>query len=203
MNLRAMLKDKESTAYQVFDLVRFVLICLAVVIPVRIFIAQPFIVDGASMEPTIETGEYFIVDRISYRIKEPQRGDVIVIRPPSNQSTFFIKRLIGLPGETVRFEGDTVVIVNEESPEGIVLDEPYISRSIISADLEIVLGEDEFYVMGDNRPSSQDSRYFGALRREDIVGRAWLRLFPLNQAKIHPGDYRDQYVFDNRSGDDV
>lgn len=193
MRLKEALQDKESTSYQIFDLVRFIFICLAIVVPVRIFIAQPFIVQGSSMVPTIENGEYFIVDRISYRINGPQRGDVVVLRPPHDPKTFYIKRVIGLPGETVSFQQENVVVTNGDT-DAVTLQEPYINRPLIKPLPPVVLGEDEYYVMGDNRPDSQDSRYFGPLDGDKIVGRAWLRIFPLSKATFRPGDHRGQYL---------
>jgi len=187
------LQDKESVWYQVFDLVRFVAICLAIVIPVRIFIAQPFIVEGESMTPTFQDKNYLIVDQLSYRLSDPQRGDVIVFKYPDNPKRFFIKRIIGTPGDTISFDGKVISITNEEYPEGLVLDEPYIAREVFHSETT-TLGEEQYYVMGDNRSNSSDSRSWGPLDESFITGRAWLRLWPLSKINGHPGDHRGEYT---------
>ena len=187
------LQDKESVWYQVFDLVRFVAICLAIVIPVRIFIAQPFIVEGESMTPTFQDKNYLIVDQLSYRLSDPQRGDVIVFKYPDNPKRFFIKRIIGTPGDTISFDGKVISITNEEYPDGLVLDEPYIAREVFHSETT-TLGEEQYYVMGDNRSNSSDSRSWGPLDESFITGRAWLRLWPLSKINGHPGDHRGEYT---------
>ena|SRR3989344_3527285 len=169
------------------DTLRFALITLAIVIPIRFFIAEPFIVSGASMEPTFHNGEYLIVDRLSYHVREPERGEVIVFRFPEDPSKHFIKRIIGLPEEKVRLVGKSVFITNEEHPQGEEIKEEYIRENGYN-DLSITLGEDEYFVMGDNRNHSSDSRLWGALPQHFIVGRAYLRLFPIKTASYLPGD---------------
>src|SRR5690606_29489290 len=115
---------------EVIELFRFVLIVLAVVVPIRIFIAQPFIVNGESMVPTLENGDYLIIDEISYRTKEPERGEVIVFRNPTKNNQFLIKRIIGLPGETVEINGDRVTIKKDDIV--IQLDEDYVNGNFSS-----------------------------------------------------------------------
>ncbi len=169
------------------DIVRFSLIALIIVIPIRTFIAQPFIVSGASMENTFYTGEYLIVDQLSYELHSPKRGEVIVFRYPKDPSKFFIKRVIGLPGETLSIEGSTVRISNPQYPNGFILDEPYIKSMENGTELTEELGDREYFVMGDNRDQSSDSRYWGVLQEERIVGRAFVRLFPPSQMDYLPG----------------
>lgn len=171
----------------VLDIVRFSLIALIIVIPVRTFIAQPFIVSGASMESTFHTGEYLIVDQLSYELHPPKRGEVIVFRYPKDPSKFFIKRVIALPGETITIEGSTVRISNPQFPNGFILDEPYIKSMENGTTLTEVLGEREYFVMGDNRDQSSDSRFWGVLQEERIIGRAFVRLFPPSQLDYLPG----------------
>ena len=187
------LQDKESVWYQVFDLVRFVIICLAIVIPVRIFIAQPFIVEGDSMIPTFQDKNYLIVDQLSYRFSDPQRGDVIVFKYPNDPKRFFIKRIIATPGDTISFDGKIISITNEEYPDGLILEEPYIAREVFHSETTM-LEEDQYYVMGDNRSNSSDSRVWGPLDESFITGRAWLRLWPMSKISAHPGDYRGDYT---------
>jgi signal peptidase I len=183
---------EKSNKKQIFELVRFVLICLAIAVPIRIFIAQPYIVSGESMYPTFHNGEYVIVDQISYRVGHPQRGDVVVFRAPEHPSQFYIKRIIGVPGETVVLDGTTVSVINTEHPDGLVLTEEYISQPLASKK-ETLLLDHEYFVMGDNRPNSSDSRSWGVLPEKNIGGRAWLRLLPLSRIHLHPGDHRGQY----------
>ncbi len=169
------------------EIIRFTVIALIIVIPIRMFVAQPFIVSGASMENTFHSGEYLIVDQVSYKLHKPERGDVIVFRYPKDPSKFFIKRVIGLPGDTVNITGDTVTIINTTHPEGFILDEDYIKSMKNSTNLTEVLGEREYFVMGDNRDQSSDSRMWGVLQEERIVGKAFLRLFPPQTFDYLPG----------------
>lgn len=179
--------EKKET-HPLTEIIQFALIALIIVIPVRWFIAQPFIVSGASMENTFHTGEYLIVDQLTYHFNEPEAGDVIVFRYPRNPSTFFIKRIIGTPGDTVTIDGNVVTITNDEHPNGYVLDEPYIAAMAPNTFMTEVLSDREYFVMGDNRDKSSDSRVWGILQRENIVGRAFLRLFPFNEVGVMPGE---------------
>lgn len=168
------------------ELLKFALIAVIIVVPVRLYVAQPFIVSGASMKPTFESGEYLIVDELSYRVGDPQRLDVIIFRYPRNPEEFFIKRIVGLPGETVRIS-QGVVSITTPAGEKLELAEPYVVNEGNGGYLEAVLEENEYFVMGDNRPESSDSRVWGKLPRENIVGRAFLRLLPLSTISLLPG----------------
>jgi signal peptidase I len=189
-------KSSES----IWSTVRFFLTSLAIVIPLRLFIAQPFIVSGESMVPTFHNSDYLIVDQISYRLSDPGRGDVIVFRYPYDTKRFFIKRIIGLPGETVIVRGNDVIIKNEANPKGITLDESYISHSV-SGDMTVKLDEGEYFVMGDNRPASSDSRVWGVLDEKYITGRALVRLYPFNHISLLPGDNRSEFAHTTSQGD--
>lgn len=169
------------------ELVEFAIIAMIIVVPFRMFVAQPYIVNGASMDPTFKTGDYLIVDQISYRFHPPLRGSVIVFRYPKEPSVYFIKRVIGFPGETVTIRAGVVTITNTEHPEGFVLNEPYVKLTKIE-DFSMTLKADEYFVMGDNRAGSADSRFWGPLPTKDIVGRPILQLFPLSSIHIVPGD---------------
>jgi signal peptidase I len=176
-----------------FELVQVVAVSLAIIIPVRYFLIQPFYVKGASMEPSFYDHEYLIIDELSYRFKDPVRGDIIVFRPPQDTSQYYIKRVIGLPGETVEVNEGTVKVYNDAHPNGITLDEQiYLPEEFLSAGKRtLTLKSDEYFVMGDNRPASLDSRYFGAVKRSTIVGRVWLRGWPLDRWKVfEKPDYR-------------
>jgi len=173
----------------VAEIVRFSLIALLIVLPIRLFIAQPFIVSGASMETTFSTGQYLIVDQLTYHFEEPERGEVIIFRYPKDPSKFFIKRIIGIPGDSVYISGTEVTITNTDYPEGVKLDESYVYEMKPGATITEILGEGEYFVMGDNRDASSDSRTWGVLQRDKIVGRAFLRLFPITEIGVFPGAY--------------
>jgi signal peptidase I len=176
------------------SVVGYTLVALGLAFFIRFFIAAPYIVSGASMEPTFNDLNYLIVDRITYHIEEPQRGDVIVFDLPQNTSRALIKRIIGLPGETVLLNGNSVTIVNAAHPEGFTLDEPYLDPQDLggATNMRVTLGADQFFVLGDNRKVSADSRLWGTLPREDIVGRVLVRLFPFTAVGILPGEARYQ-----------
>lgn len=184
--------SKETQENPFWEILRFTLIAIIVVLPVRWYIAQPFIVSGASMEQTFHNNEYLIVDQVTYRFREPERGEVIIFRYPNDPSKYFIKRVIGLPGETVSIEDNTITITNEENPNGLVLEEPYIGDVVTDGSQVVTLGEEEYFVMGDNRDHSSDSRSWGALEKDEIVGRAWLRLFPPTELSFLPGSHSSQ-----------
>lgn len=165
----------------VIELIKIVIIALVVIIPIRYFLFQPFYVRGASMEPNFYDNEYLIIDEITYRFSEPQRGDVVVVRIPEKQSEYLIKRIIGLPGEKIEIKDGEVLVYLNDGTQGNILNESYLSEGVQTfgtKDLE--LGEDEYFVMGDNRPVSLDSRSFGTLHKENIIGRAWLRVWPFD-----------------------
>ena len=184
--------DKQGMGSYVCEIIKFFILAVVVVAPIRFFVAQPFIVQGASMDPTFATGQYLIIDEISYRFNEPQRGDVIVLRYPRNPKKFFIKRLIGLPGDTLTIKNGLVSITTETS-KPTVLDESYVvfSKTDGSDDETVTLGDGEYFVMGDNRAASSDSRTWGVLPEDLIVGQALLRLFPISTASFSPGQTFD------------
>lgn len=182
---------EEKTEHPLLEILRFALLAIIIVVPLRMFIAQPFIVSGASMDDTFQNGQYLIVDQVSYYFNDPARGDVVIFRYPRDPSKFFIKRVIGLPGDTVTIEDAVVSITNEANSEGFILDEPYIKSMATASPLTEVLGPREYFVMGDNRDQSSDSRVWGVLQAERIIGRAWLRLFPPGQADYLPGQFNE------------
>lgn len=181
------LESENAEKSSLAEIARFALIALIIVLPIRWYVAQPFIVSGASMETTFHNNDYLIVDQISYRFDEPERGDVVIFRYPRDHSKYFIKRLIGLPGDTVIIDGSSVIIKNDEHPEGIKLEESYAALGKNNFDQTVELKEGEYFVMGDNRDHSSDSRVWGTLKREEIVGRAVVRLLPPNGLGLMPG----------------
>ncbi len=178
----------ENKKESLWEVLKFVLIAGFIVIVVKSYVAKPFIVSGSSMDPTFKTSQYLIVDELSYRILGPNRGDVIVFKYPQQPSVDFIKRIIGLPGETVILKEGKVIIKNSKNPDGFTLDESYVSSDHLSSDnMETTLGEKQYFVMGDNRAESYDSRRWGPLDYNLIIGRPLLRLYPLNQVDVMPG----------------
>jgi signal peptidase I len=169
------------------ELISYAIVALVVVIPIRTWVAQPFVVNGSSMDETFKDGEYLIVDELSYKFREPERGEVLIFKYPQNPSKYFIKRAIGLPGETVIIKNDKVTVINDENPKGIDLNEPYINSRTFG-NMQITLGPDEYFVMGDNRSVSSDSRLWGPLPEADLVGRPFVRLLPLGRIGIEPGN---------------
>lgn len=179
----------ESRSSSQLSLAVYTIIAIGLAVFVRFFVAAPFIVSGASMEPTFQNLNYLIVDRLTYDIGSPQRGDVVVFGLPEDTSRDLIKRVIGLPGETVVLQGDSVSIINKEHPNGFTLSEPYLDPADLggASDMRVTLGPDQYFVLGDNRRVSADSRLWGTLPRKDIIGRVILRLYPFNEIGIFPG----------------
>lgn len=167
----------------------FAVIAFGIVLPFRLYIAEPYVVDGRSMDPTFATGDYLIVDKLSYKIGAPKRNSVIVFKYPVDTRKSFVKRIIGLPGETVIMEKEVVRIVNAENPEGFVLDQSYVTHPAPGY-FSKKLADDEYFVMGDNRKESFDSRYWGPLQKKYLLGKPILQLLPLSKISILPGDDR-------------
>ncbi len=175
---------------EAWETVRFLFIALAVVLPIRIFIAQPFIVSGASMDPTFASGQYLIVDELSYHLSDPTRGDVVIFKYPKNPKQYFIKRVIGLPGETVAGNGKGQVFIKDKDGNTVLtLKEPYVAYTKDEV-VERALLPGEYFMMGDNRAGSFDSRAWGPVQRDLIVGKAFLRLFPITTVGVLPGQFR-------------
>jgi signal peptidase I len=143
---------------------------------VRYFLFKPFYVKGQSMEPNFYEKDYLIIDELSYSFREPKRGEVVVFKAP-NGNDYYLKRVIGLPGERVKVENGKVIVYNEANPQGLVLDEIYLEDETLGTIMQ-TLSQDEYFLLGDNRDASYDSRRFGSISRSAIVGRAWLRGWP-------------------------
>ena len=164
---------------EIWEIARILLISLAIVLPIRYFIVQPFVVRGASMEPNFTNREYLIVDEASYYLRPPARGETVVFHYPRDPSQFFIKRIIGLPTEKVVIKKGHVMIFNIAYPDGFGLEEKYLDPKLLTGpDSERTLGPDEYFVLGDNRGASSDSRIWGVLARKYIVGRAVFSAWP-------------------------
>jgi len=155
-----------------------IFIAILIVIPIRYFLIQPFIVHGSSMEPNFYTRDYLIIDELTYRFRDPKRYEIIVFKAPNHLEQFYIKRIIGLPEETIIIKDGQITIV---SPLGdfVKIEEDFLPSGLMtSGNLELTLGADEYFVLGDNRLASYDSRNWGPVKEDLIIGRVWLRLFP-------------------------
>ena len=163
-----------------WEFLKIIIIAAIIVLPIRYFLFQPFIVKGESMVPNFQSGDYLVVDEISYRLGSPQRGDVVVLKYPLDTSQRFIKRVIGLPGETIDVENGKVIISKEG--KNLTLDETKYLPNLKNTEgnVHLVLGDDKYFVLGDNRQFSYDSRMWGVLPKQDIVGKAVFRVFPLS-----------------------
>ncbi len=170
----------------VFEIVKIVVISLAIILPVRMFLIQPFYVEGASMEPNFYHSEYLIIDELSYRFTEPERGEVVVFRNPKDTSQYYIKRIIGLPGEKVEVKNGRVYIDDVELKE-----DSYLNHVVTEEPVVLTLQPDEYFVMGDNRSVSYDSRRFKAVPKKYIIGKVWFRGWPINRiSTFNTPDYQ-------------
>jgi len=174
-----------------WEIAKIVIVALLIVVPIRYFIFQPFIVQGQSMEPNFFQRDYLIIDQLSYRFKDPQRGEVIVFSYPGNTSQKYIKRIIGLPGETIVVEEGKVYLLDKEDKLHFLDETDYLPQGVITQeDLRENLDSEQYFVMGDNRAFSSDSRRWGSLEEEYIIGRVFLRLWPpTSMAKIAIPEY--------------
>jgi signal peptidase I len=182
----------------VLEMVKTIALAFVIIVPIRIFLFQPFFVQGASMEPNFEDGQYLIINELGYKetdikfgshdffsvkpFKEIDRQIVLVFRYPLNRKKYFIKRVIGLPGEKVRISGGEVYIYNSKYPNGTVLKESYLPSGLrTKGDITVTLKDDEYFVLGDNRNFSSDSRSWGSVKKKDIIGEVLLRAWPPNK----------------------
>jgi signal peptidase I len=186
-------KEQEESYKGIFDfikeIIKVVAISAIIVIPIRFYLIQPFFVSGASMVPQFHNGEYLIIDEFSYRNNPPQRGDVIVFHYPKDTSQYYIKRVIGLPGETVQIKNEQVVIYNKDHPWGLTLNETgYLKKDeITNGSIDTKLEDGQYFVLGDNRQASSDSRYWGVVDKKFIVGKVWIRAWPFDDVKVFSG----------------
>ncbi|KKW34315.1 MAG: Signal peptidase I [Parcubacteria group bacterium GW2011_GWA2_53_21] len=174
--------NSRAQAFGIFiiELIKVGLLAALTIGLIRYFLFKPFYVKGASMEPNFYDHEYLIVDELSYRFRAPARGEVVVFHYPGNPKEYFLKRVVGLPGERIKISEGHVTIYNPEYPEGVAVEESYLPKDLATAGEEITtLGDQEYFVLGDNRPNSYDSRRFGPVNLDAIVGRAWFRGWPV------------------------
>ncbi len=168
-----------------YEIIKTVVVVLVVALIIRYFLVQPFIVDGSSMEPTFHNHEYLIVEKVNYTVHTPARGDIIVFKYPLNPSLNYVKRVIGVPGDRVTIGDGKVTVYNNSYPNGLQLREPYLQEDQITKvngeekDRTWVVDDNRYFVMGDNRDHSDDSRSWGLVPKENIVGRAWMTIYPV------------------------
>lgn len=172
----------KSFLYAFWEIIEVVLVAVIAVFVIRNFLVQPFLVSGDSMRPNFSSGDYLLVDEMSYRFREPQRGEVVVFKYPGDESTYYIKRIVGLPGERIAIKDGQVTVFNKNYLSGLVLDENYLPiATLTDGNEEVVLKNSEYFVMGDNRNYSFDSRKWGNLQKAEIIGLVRLRLWPFNE----------------------
>lgn len=187
--------ERRTPAQMAWELLKVVVVSLAIVIPIRYFIFQPFSVLGQSMEPNFNNKDYLIIDEISFRFRAPERGEVLVFKYPYDTKEYYIKRLIGLPGERVKISDNTITIFNAANPDGFKLSEPYLAegtRTIVFDNIyDVTLKANEYFLLGDNRENSSDSRIFGPVDKSYLIGRVWLRGWPVSRLQLynHPVSY--------------
>ncbi len=168
----------------VLEVVEVALVAIGAVFLIRTFLVQPFLVSGASMVPNFSNGDYLLVDELSYRFRGATRGEVVVFRYPKDESTYFIKRVIGLPGDHVEVVDGKVKVTNTEHPNGVFLEEHYLPKTFSTTvrpggQSQFTISEGQYLVLGDNRSYSFDSRDWGILDGKEIVGLVRLRLWPV------------------------
>jgi len=190
---------KKETALRGFlgsflgEILQIVIVSFIIVVPFRMYVAQPFLVSGPSMDDTFANGQYLIVDQLTYQFRAPERGEVVIFHPPINPSVYYIKRIIGLPGETVQIKNDAVTICKPDcqtDKNKFAINEPYAKQNKLlppRPDVTVTLKDGEYYVLGDNRSVSQDSRIFGPVKLSAFAGRPFLRLLPLDKISLFPG----------------
>ena len=178
------------------EITKIFLMAIIIIVPIRMFLFQPFFVQGASMEPNFEDGQYLIVNELGYKktdlgifvvkpYKKMKREEIVVFHYPRNHKLFFIKRIIGLPDETIKIHNGKVMIYNKDNPNGFELKESYLPKDLkTKGDVDYKIKSDEYYVLGDNRTHSSDSRIWGPIKTSDVVGRVFLRAWPINKASL-------------------
>jgi signal peptidase I len=185
------------------EIIKVFVLAVVIITPIRIFLFQPFFVQGASMEPNFEDGQYLIINELGYKetsvgiggkqffevssFKELKRGDVIVFRYPKDPKQYFIKRVIGLPGEKIEIKENRIYIFNQENPDGFILNEiGYLpEKTNTSGDQTKLIGDGEYFVMGDNRSYSHDSRAWGTVGKEFIIGKVLVRAWPIGKTEMY------------------
>ena len=166
---------------KLFQFIETIFLVLIIVLPIRFLLFEPFFVVGESMEPTFHSLDYLIIDKISYRFREPHRSEVIIFRPPVNQSVFYIKRIIGLPNERINIKNGKITIFNKDHPDGFLLRDPDLPNIQTPGEFSVQVKAGTYFVLGDNRDQSYDSRRWGLLPKKDVIGKVAFNLIPLSK----------------------
>lgn len=170
----------------ILEIAQVIVVSLVIVFLVRSYLIQPFLVKGDSMEPNFQDGNYLIIDEVTYQFRQPERGEIIVFKYPRDPKQYFIKRVVGLPNERIEIKEQKVTIFNQKNPEGLVLEENYIpEESDTKGNETLQLGPNDYFVLGDNRVFSSDSRYWGPVSKDLIVGKVWVRAWPINEIELY------------------
>lgn len=171
----------------IFDIIETVVLALAIFVVIYLFLFQPHQVKGASMETNFHDGEYILTDKISYRFNDPKRGEVVIFKAPRNPELDYIKRIIGLPGEKIEIENGSVFINDKELKEEYLPEDLNVSGGLfLPKGKEITIPDSSYFVLGDNRHHSSDSREWGPIQKENIVGKAFFRYWPPQLIGILP-----------------
>jgi signal peptidase I len=169
-----------------FDFLQGIVVFLAILVMIYLFIMSPQEINGQSMDPTFHNGEYILTNKVEYKIGNPKRGDIVIFKSPRNKDIDYIKRVIGLPGETIKLSNSTYYINNQKIDESQYLspDVRTFSGSFLAENVEFVIPEGKYFVSGDNRMHSSDSREFGPIAKEDFIGKALFRYYPFDRTGV-------------------
>lgn len=171
----------------VFDFLQSIVVVMAIMVMIYLFVMSPQEIKGASMEPSFFDKEYILTNKILFKLRDPVRGDVVIFKSPANPEIDYIKRVIGLPGDTVSLRQNAIFV------NSVKVEEPYLSPGItifggsyLRENQEVVIPQGKYFVLGDNRPHSADSREFGPIPKEDFIGKAFLRYWPFTRFGLIP-----------------
>ncbi|MDD5731515.1 MAG: signal peptidase I [Patescibacteria group bacterium] len=189
--LKRILTDLKNSFYFIWDIGKTLIFVIAIAFLIRFYLVQPFYVEGQSMEPGFNNGEYLLIDELTYHFRSPERGEVIVFRPPISTYQNYIKRIIALPGEEIDFQNNSngdFIIKNQKHITGETLEEPYLNPNTPTrSEKDVKLEDQNYFVMGDNRTQSSDSRIFGPVFKKNITGRVWFYIKMEPWKSIHLG----------------
>jgi len=174
-------RSPRSTFYAIFDFIKTAIIIIFFALVIRLFVIQPFIVEGQSMLPTFANNDYLITEKISYLFRSPLRGEVIIFNPPDNPNVNYIKRVVGLPGDEIEIKDSNIYINSQKISESYLSSDESIDKP--TENTKINLKNNEYFLLGDNRSHSRDSREIGPVPKTNIVSRIWVRLLPVDNIR--------------------
>ncbi len=182
-------KKQVSFKDHVIDFFQTLVVFAAIGTAIYWLVAQPHKVSGSSMFPNFKNGDYIITDKISYRLSDPKRGDIVVFKNPKDETQDFIKRILGVPGDRLKVQSGKIFL------NGVQLDEPYLNNIVTNPGSFLREGEEKtveaghYITIGDNRPASSDSREWGQITREEIIGKVFFRYWPATEVGLYPAAY--------------